>query len=843
MIDSQVPPFDLTPDPRVLIALTHTPLQPLDALCELIDNAIDSFYAADLAGTPVQFPLVAVEIPGRTEVERRSGAVRVRDNGPGLSAEQARNALRAGFSGNNQFDTLGLFGMGFNVSTGKIGSLTRFLTARSSDTSALEVTVDLVEMQARHDYAAPAKAVARPADLAHGTIVEISGWWPDGNSNSGFIRKLASYSKPTIRKELGRRYGTLLRENKIRLLVNGEPCEPFEHCVWSRERFVERKEHGRIPARFDFDHVLTHQTWCMDCGVLVPAGATICEACNAAHLRTIEERVRGWVGVQRFDDQTFFGIDLIRNGRAIRIAERSAFFDFVDEFKKTVKDYPIDNPFGRIVGEVHLNHVPVDFLKQDFQRSSEQWQRAIVYLRGDSSLQPNQPNAEHNRSPIFKLYQGYRRVRTPGRADMYMGYWETGRPKRISRDKEREYYQKFLDKIPGYYDDAEWWRQVEQADRRPVDELIKCPNCQAENLKGAEECLVCGSVLIGQECINSECARLLPRSAVSCPYCGTSQVVEVRDPWRCAVCESVNVPDSDICATCSSPKGTLSPSSREALQQLANLNDELSVKGCSVLLADGTHSQPVDVLVYGVGVPMSGHWKGPRVPLIAHRGETLDLFVDLTHPVFTDYHVRPHVLIASEVAQYIHLMNGRLQAQHGSEHSVSNLSWEILERCWSEVLEDSPERVKDDARTLFEAIRQSLVSTVGHAAANFFSQLSEAQTSAFVENVISRGIDVAQISTLRESGRYVAYLDESALVDLYRQEPHLFMDGNVWRDTFADMGGLPEAVAREVQLKIRTSYLNCLQDVAAYVRYEIPEALITQRARAAVDYLSSRLAG
>lgn len=26
--------FDLTPDPKVLIALTHTPMQPLDALCD-----------------------------------------------------------------------------------------------------------------------------------------------------------------------------------------------------------------------------------------------------------------------------------------------------------------------------------------------------------------------------------------------------------------------------------------------------------------------------------------------------------------------------------------------------------------------------------------------------------------------------------------------------------------------------------------------------------------------------------------------------------------------------------------------------------------------------------------
>ncbi len=47
--------FNLTPDPKILIALTHTPLQPLDALCELIDNAIDSFSVAKLQGSPIEF--------------------------------------------------------------------------------------------------------------------------------------------------------------------------------------------------------------------------------------------------------------------------------------------------------------------------------------------------------------------------------------------------------------------------------------------------------------------------------------------------------------------------------------------------------------------------------------------------------------------------------------------------------------------------------------------------------------------------------------------------------------------------------------------------------------------
>ena len=61
--------FNLTPDPKVLIALTHTPLKPLDAVCELIDNAIDGFRLAAGEGEARQ-PYITVELPGRAEVER-----------------------------------------------------------------------------------------------------------------------------------------------------------------------------------------------------------------------------------------------------------------------------------------------------------------------------------------------------------------------------------------------------------------------------------------------------------------------------------------------------------------------------------------------------------------------------------------------------------------------------------------------------------------------------------------------------------------------------------------------------------------------------------------------------
>ena len=65
--------FDLTPDPNVLIALTQTPLRQMDALCELIDNAIDSFSAAQRQGVPIDNPSVQIFIPKDSEVKKGLG--------------------------------------------------------------------------------------------------------------------------------------------------------------------------------------------------------------------------------------------------------------------------------------------------------------------------------------------------------------------------------------------------------------------------------------------------------------------------------------------------------------------------------------------------------------------------------------------------------------------------------------------------------------------------------------------------------------------------------------------------------------------------------------------------
>ena len=215
--------FDFTPDPKVLIALTHTPMQPLDALCELIDNAIDSFYSAKIQGVSIDGPMIVVTLPSRKQLASGGGTLRILDNGPGMTAANAERAIKAGFSGNNPYDTLGLFGMGFNISTGKLGNKTTFMTSRADMDTYIKTVIDLEEINSSKDYSLDALEIPKGDDApfkkdGHGTIIEVTDWWPDGNANRGFIQKLIQYGAPKIREEVGRRYATILRKGEIRIV-------------------------------------------------------------------------------------------------------------------------------------------------------------------------------------------------------------------------------------------------------------------------------------------------------------------------------------------------------------------------------------------------------------------------------------------------------------------------------------------------------------------------------------------------------------------------------------------------------------------------------------------------
>ena len=842
-MSKQIREIDLVPDPKILVVLTYASMKPIDSLCELIDNAIDSFSLEPRT----ERPLVLIDLPTRKELRDKQGMLRVRDNGPGLSLDQMEKALRAGFSSKYSYDSLGLFGVGFNIASGKLGQITRFITIRREDDFALEAKLDLQKLRRQGDYKLMPKIIEKPENSVHGTIVEITEPWPEGNQNHGFMLKLIQQGLPTILRTLGRRYATILKDKNIRIQIGNDTVEAFEHCVWSPERYVERQKHGKIYAKYEFNKVIHAQRRCVECGSLIIDGGEVCRQkdCGSSSIKTMEERVYGWLGIQRYLDLSHFGIDLIRNGRAIRTLEKSAFFEFIDENGNPIVDYPIDDRTGRIIGEVHLDHVPVDPAKQDFERSSPEWRRAIEFLRGDSSLQPTKPNADSNKSIIFRLYQGYRKVRTPGKHDLYMGKWQPGADKAVllTSTEVDELKKKFDEREPGYFEDIEWWRLVEAADTKPLKGLKKCPECHADCVDESEECPSCGYVFEGKLCINNDCKARLPRSAVSCPQCGANQIPKVYNPWECKVCGNSNPEEAEICGTCDSHRGSPNPLQKETLVSKSVYSEELSIEHVSIELASGENSSPLGLRTYVSNSPIvlvDSTGKKTRLPLIRFIESDIEVVLDLGHSLFTTLRLAPEQILAYEMSQYIFTINQGLASRYPGAHSISNIATAILSKYWANRLDNSDAETKRKADELLQWIKERLIITINDNGEDVYKSLNEKEAERLVIELLNRKKDPADLKDMIATGEFFQFLSPSAILSTLRRFPHLFFDGKVWKSSFANLD-VPETTIKRAQEEILCRYHNCLESVVLYLESSTHEPNESSVAAACYEILTDKI--
>ena len=835
----------ITPDPQILQVLTYLEMRPIDSLCELIDNSIDA-----LGILPSDQPsLILIDLPTRREVEDGIARVRVRDNGPGMTLTQVENSLRAGYSSKPDHGNLGLFGVGFNIGTGKLGRLTRVVTARKEDSDAIETMIDLVGLKKSGNFKVKATRIPKPEGLTNGTIVETMHPWGPGNQNYGFMMKLISIGRPKTLSLLGRIYASILRKKQVRILVGEDSVDPFYHCVWDASRFVEHAKHGKIPAMYQFANKVIHiYQKCAACGSVIPDGESQCPdaACRSTSTITQEERISGWLGIQRFLDASHFGVDLIRNGRAIRLLEKEPFFTFQDPDTggDPVVDYPIDNREGRIVGEVHLDHVPVDPAKQSFERSSPEWRRAVEFLRGKSSLQPEQPGADLNTSPIFKLYQGYRKVRTPGKRSMTMGKWLPGssEPKALSRSEIDELKKKFDAREPGYFEDTEWYRLVEQADQKPVAGLRMCPSCHIESPEGIEECPNCGHIFEGRECISDDCRAIISRSSVVCPHCGANQIPHFEEPWACGVCGNANPSDSASCHVCAQPRGSLNPVSREGLKALSHKDDSLSVMGLTVKLASGATSSPIDVTTYLTNNPIfSYHMDGSKtqLPSVRFADNDLEIYVDPRHPFFEHAGTSVEQQVAFETSAFLQVYYGSQAAKYPAEHSLTKLAHEVLYK-------SKPEKygtgeVDADLDSLFSSLRSKLAEAVVHESGDVYMNLPQEEKTALVSELVRRGRDVSELSLLKGNGQFVHFLRPQGIVAVFRYNPKLFFDGKVWSITYDGIPIIDPVGGERLQAQMRNEHGSLLEIAAIYAAKGADNPREAELARAACKLLWAKL--
>ena len=456
--------FDLTPSPRVLRMLGQIDFKPWQCLAELIDNSVDAFLSSGSKGQ--MFPQVNVEVSSAQEIRSGSGKIQVSDNAPGMTAEMLQDAVRAGFSGNNSIDKLGLFGMGFNVATARMGTRTEVWTTRAEDDYWSGIRIDFDEMERLGTFQAPALRRRKSASESqnHGTEVIISKL---DRERALYLRSGGGFK--STRDRLSRVYNKIMREIGLRIFVSSAELQPREFCVWGRTRSVVTKGiFGTIAAIFDVNENLGTRSYCEDCWNWLLESETVCPICESSErLQKRPRKVEGWLGIQRYFDHQDYGIDLVRNGRVIE--ERSkGFFSWIHpQTGDIVPEYPLEQTHwgGRIVGEVSLDFVPLASHQKDaFDKQTSEWRLAEKVIRGEGpllvELRKRLGYSGRNESPLARLHTGFRRGSPPGFRTLVPG---DASGKGINEEPKR-WASHFWSDDPDYQTDERWWDAVRIAE-------------------------------------------------------------------------------------------------------------------------------------------------------------------------------------------------------------------------------------------------------------------------------------------------------------------------------------------------------------------------------------------
>jgi hypothetical protein len=458
--------INLTPNPRILQMLGQIEFENWQCIAELIDNSVDALLK-DFRVNGKYKGEIMVEIPKYSQFTEGI-PITVWDNGPGMDVNQLENALKAGFSSNDPVANLGLFGMGFNIATARLGQRTTVFSSKKGATEEVGIEIDFAEMTRKNSYIRPVKTRAKDNSYTSGTTIKIYDL-------KNRVSHLGQQGLASLRKKLSTVYSKLLRDNNIDILINGEKLIPNEKCIWSPERYVVRKSE-KIYSYIEINEDFGDLYFCSKCWIWLDVphieGETcICSVCDSSEdVMKRERKVTGWLGIQRHYDKENFGIDFYRNGRLI-VASDKSFFNWKNpETGEDELEYPIDAIHwgGRIVGELEANFLSVAYTKDSIEKNDQHWDLVVKNLRGEAPIRPNiaaTKGYSENNTPIARLFSGYRKGNKAGYEDLLPGKFDKKSGKWVGNNAEpRAWAELFLKGEAEYQDDHKWWQLVEQVE-------------------------------------------------------------------------------------------------------------------------------------------------------------------------------------------------------------------------------------------------------------------------------------------------------------------------------------------------------------------------------------------
>lgn len=448
---------DITPSPRILRTLGEIPFQPWQCIAELVDNSVDAFAEAARAG--ITLPEKKITVTWSSDaVGAAARTIEIVDTGPGMGLAQLQDAARAGYSNNDPIHNLGLFGMGFNISTARLGENTRLLSATVDSSEWTGIEIDFATLISSRNYSALVITEPKLSQGEHGTKVVVSRLRGETYAN---LRD----QEAAVRRQLENIYAPLLGEIDVEIFLQGKKLSPKTHCVWGRSRYVSR-EGRQVPAVIDIDRDLGTALFDAERNMYLPRDERermreqFPDSQFPPNIIERQKRLKGWIGIQRYADPNDFGIDFIRNGRKILISNKEL-FSWGNPMTGTSKlEYPVElgtTVGGRIVGEVHVDYLLPTYQKNDFDRSDPSWIETVEALRDAGPILPRDREAmrypDANTSPIGRLANAYRRV-DPGTKCLY-----------VERTISKTFLQNFRRNEQEYLSDDKWWQAAQEADR------------------------------------------------------------------------------------------------------------------------------------------------------------------------------------------------------------------------------------------------------------------------------------------------------------------------------------------------------------------------------------------
>ncbi len=744
-IEARPEVIDLQPHPRLLSVLGDIEFAPWQCLAELIDNAFDEF----LRHPEIEQPTVTVTLPGRGS-NPGTAEVWVKDNGPGLTLEHLQNALRAGWTSNDRFGQLGLFGMGFNIATARLGSIAVVRTARREASHWTVVTIDLPAMQAQGHFDVPVRTEPKEQPDDHGTEILIRDLKPE--HHDALVRR-----QPAIRSVLGDVYSYLLTQRDFHLIVDRQKVKPRRPCAWSPERSVVRRG-DRIPAIIPIDVPLADRLACLECGQWQDdIGEHTCVRCHGARLDRRQRRIWGWVGVQRYLHQSDFGIDFLRNGRKILLRDTSL-FSWIDPDEPSgggLREYPVEIPNGqgRLIGEIHIDHVPVNYQKNAFEYGGPDWARVKRVLRGEGPLLPEKARqlgfTEANGSPLARLISGYRRnsaglkCLTPGdnRGPIH--------------ERTREWADLFHKGDADYETDERWYQAAYEHDH---------PTPAPEPDPGGDD------------------ADDVLRRAGLDDYA----------PWNGQPANPDPRPEPAPAETEDDRRARWRASARPVPDLESSFG--LPGRGAAVRVSAAwrVHGHPYQIGPVG---------EDPRPVYVATlRGAAVELFVDDEHPIFTEFAVEMRDLVVFELADF-------MRTRDGGTDDLGELFAKLKQRCLPDHKVTGP-FLKQNADRLVARIREVMQPIVAGNSSGYWQRMTDSERASTQRTFAVEG-GRGDWEEILSNGDWLDYAPALSLVRVVSTRPDAFLDRRVFRTAYAS---LTDEQAQRAGLERVT---DLLADVAA----------------------------